>query len=189
MNSSSARNVRTNPTAFTTTTCGIATSYTEPELMLWNGYVNKVFKISSKLHEHQAQVMKCVTYGKDLLNIVRIAGGKGLCFQLPSVLQPDKHVLVISPITALVREQVLKMLDLGINAALLGKETNADVLKMDSVQILYCNPESLFVGPNVQKSKNMENLIARQETGEKKISLMRPIKCSSGVHFELHSRR
>ena len=64
------------------------------------------------------------------------------------------------------------MLDLGINAALLGNETSADVLKIDSVQILYCNPECLFVGPNVQKSKNMENLIARHETCEKKISLV-----------------
>ena len=111
-------------------------------------------------------------YLPTLLNIVRTGGGKSLCFHLPSVLQPDQLVFVISPITALVREQVLKMLDLGINAALLGNETNADVLKMDSVQILYCNPESLFVGPNVQKSKNMENLFARHETGEKKISLV-----------------
>ena len=86
----------------------LVTSYSENELMQWNGYANKFFKIQS-LHPYQAEAIKCFTDKKDLLSIIRTGGGKSLCFQLPSLLQQDQLVLVIAPISALVREQVMKL--------------------------------------------------------------------------------
>ena len=81
-------------------------------------------------------------------------------------------MLVIAPITALVREQVQKMNKLGVNAALLENNTYAEVTKMDEVQILYCNPECLFGGQECKITTDMQSLFLRHESSEKEISLI-----------------
>ena len=71
-------------------------------------------------------------------------------------------ILVISPISALIQEQVIKLQGLGEKAALLGNNTDGDVAQMDDVQILYMNPES----------KNMDRLKDTHQNDIKRISLI-----------------
>ena len=79
-------------------------------------------------------------------------------------------VLVISPISALIREQVMKLQKLGTNAALLGNDTEGNVEDMDHIQILYMNPECIFNGKD--PTKNLLRLKERHNTRIKIISLI-----------------
>ena len=140
------------------------------DVMMWNGFLQSVFKINSGLRSNQAKVIHAFQEGRDCLHLLRTGGGKSITFQLPSVLEPGMLVLVISPISALIREQVLKLQDLGVKAALLGNDTDGNVDEMDNVQILYMNPECLFTGS--EPTKNMVRLKDRHQNGVKRISLI-----------------
>ena len=101
--------------------------------MQWNGYANKHFGVTN-IYPYQAEATNRFMEHKDLLCIVRTSGGKSLCFHLPAVLKPTELVLVIAPIAALVREQVLKLQ----KAAMFGGSTNSRVSSIDDdISILF----------------------------------------------------
>lgn len=88
--------------------------------------------------------------GRDLLAIMPTGGGKSLCFQLPALLRPGVMV-VVSPLIALMQDQVRLLRDNGINAAFLNSsltareasDTTAGLLRGD-YKLLYLAPERLL---------------------------------------------
>ena len=97
----------------------------------------------------QEDIVSAVTQGEDVLAILPTGGGKSLCYQLPALLRPGLTV-VISPLIALMRDQVRALHEAGVAAGALTSgntedETAAvfDALHNGSLKVLYMAPERL----------------------------------------------
>ena len=100
----------------------------------------------------QGDIVDAVTAGEDTLAILPTGGGKSLCFQLPALLRPGLTV-VISPLIALMRDQVTALQSAGVSAAALTSanteaETDAafEALQNGTLKLLYMAPERLGAG-------------------------------------------
>lgn len=95
----------------------------------------------------QEEIIDHVMDGKDALVIMPTGGGKSLCFQLPAVIMEGMAV-VISPLIALINDQVTALREVGVAAAALHSnlseheldQTRSDVLD-GKVKLLYISPE------------------------------------------------
>ena len=97
----------------------------------------------------QAEIVAAVTEGRNTLAIMPTGGGKSLCFQLPALCREGVTV-VISPLIALMRDQVRALRAAGVAAGALtsgntGAETEAVFSALDDgrLKLLYMAPERL----------------------------------------------
>ncbi|MFV2051350.1 DNA helicase RecQ [Aliiroseovarius sp. YM-037] len=97
----------------------------------------------------QAEIVEAVTEGKNTLAIMPTGGGKSLCFQLPALCREGVTV-VISPLIALMRDQVRALKQAGVAAGALTsgntEEETAEVweaLDAGQLKLLYMAPERL----------------------------------------------
>ncbi|WP_171209236.1 MULTISPECIES: DNA helicase RecQ [unclassified Ruegeria] len=100
----------------------------------------------------QEEIVEAVTAGENVLAIMPTGGGKSLCFQLPA-LQRDGVTVVISPLIALMRDQVRGLQEAGVAAGALTsgntqEETDAvwEALEEGRLKLLYMAPERLAAG-------------------------------------------
>lgn len=100
----------------------------------------------------QEQIVEAVTQGENVLAIMPTGGGKSLCFQLPALLREGVTV-VISPLIALMRDQVRALQEAGVSAGALTSgntdaETDAvwEALDRGALKLLYMAPERLAAG-------------------------------------------
>ena len=105
-----------------------------------------------RFRDGQAEIVAAVAAGRDTLAIMPTGGGKSLCFQLPALMRSGVTV-VISPLIALMRDQVRALRETGVEAgALTSGNTQAetdDVLRaLDAgrLKLLYMAPERLAAG-------------------------------------------
>jgi len=99
---------------------------------------------------HQAAIIEAVLAGRDALVLMPTGGGKSLCYQLPALIR-EGAALVVSPLIALMQDQVRALHELGIEAAFLNSSLSsgeqADVirrLEAGQIQLLYVAPERLL---------------------------------------------
>ena len=97
----------------------------------------------------QEEAVNAILEGKDLLMILPTGGGKSLCYQLPTLLMPGVTV-VVSPLLALMHDQVTALREQGIAAAMLGsmqsmdeQRETVDRLRRGELKLLYVAPERL----------------------------------------------
>jgi ATP-dependent DNA helicase RecQ len=99
----------------------------------------------------QAAVIAHVTQGQDAIVLMPTGGGKSLCYQLPALCRRGVGV-VVSPLIALMRDQVAGLRQLGVAAAALNSslsgaeraEVRAD-LRAGRLKLLYAAPERLLM--------------------------------------------
>jgi ATP-dependent DNA helicase RecQ len=98
----------------------------------------------------QGEVVKATLQRQDVLAVLPTGAGKSLCFQLPALLQGGLS-LVISPLVALMENQVAALQSKNIAAALFHSERSRDQrqqvltqLERRQLQLLYLSPESLL---------------------------------------------
>ncbi len=94
----------------------------------------------------QKQIINEALNNKDLLVIMPTGGGKSLCFQLPALLKPGLCV-VVSPLIALMQDQVDALLDNGIGATFLNSTLNRKELQSRENAILKGKIKLLYVAP------------------------------------------
>ena len=99
----------------------------------------------------QLQVLACVLRGEDVLTILPTGGGKSLCYQLPAMLDERGTTLVISPLIALMKDQVDSLPDAmrskatTINSSLEGDELRWRLSRLAAgdYRLAYVAPERL----------------------------------------------
>jgi ATP-dependent DNA helicase RecQ len=98
----------------------------------------------------QAEVIRHVLNGGDALVLMPTGGGKSLCYQLPSLVRSGAGI-VVSPLIALMQDQVDALAQLGVRAAFLNSSqdfrTGAQIerkLRQGEIDLLYVAPERLL---------------------------------------------
>ena len=98
---------------------------------------------------HQLPVIETVLAGKDVMGIMPTGGGKSICYQLPAMLLPG-ITIVVSPLIALMKDQVDSLLANGIHAAFLNssqsQEEQREVIteaRAGNIKLLYIAPERI----------------------------------------------
>ena len=97
----------------------------------------------------QQSIIEATLRGRDSLVIMPTGGGKSLCYQIPAMLKEGTG-LVVSPLIALMQDQVTALRELGIAAEFLNSSQSADErrevmtkLRQGRLQLLYVAPERL----------------------------------------------
>ena len=98
----------------------------------------------------QAAIIRHVAGGGDALVLMPTGGGKSLCYQVPAILLPGTAI-VVSPLIALMQDQVDALRQLGVAAACLNSALDADAaagverkLVAGELDLLYVAPERLL---------------------------------------------
>ncbi|WP_421977960.1 DNA helicase RecQ [Roseivirga seohaensis] len=105
---------------------------------------------------NQEPVIRNILAGKNTFVIMPTGAGKSMCYQLPAIVRPGTAI-VISPLIALMKNQVDQMNAVGINARFLNSTlTKSQINKLKKavlageVKLLYVAPESLTKEENVE---------------------------------------
>jgi ATP-dependent DNA helicase RecQ len=98
----------------------------------------------------QEEIVRHVTHGGNCLVLMPTGGGKSLCYQVPSLLRQGCGI-VVSPLIALMRDQVAGLLEAGVRAAVLNSTLSFDEagaverrLLAGDLDLLYIAPERLL---------------------------------------------
>ena len=108
----------------------------------------------------QAQIVQHVIDGGDALVLMPTGGGKSLCYQIPSLVR-DGCGLVVSPLIALMQDQVEAMRQLGVRAAYLNSTLSSEDAAEVERQLLAGELDLLYVAPERLLSGRCLNLIDR----------------------------
>jgi ATP-dependent DNA helicase RecQ len=97
----------------------------------------------------QAEIVDTVVAGNDALVLMPTGGGKSLCYQLPALLR-DGVAIVVSPLIALMQDQVDALRELGVSASFLNSSLDSSQaqrverdLQNGKLKLLYVAPERL----------------------------------------------
>jgi ATP-dependent DNA helicase RecQ len=97
----------------------------------------------------QQNIIDAVIRGRDALVIMPTGGGKSLCYQVPALVREGTG-LVVSPLIALMQDQVMALREFGIEAGFLNSNQSPDEqaeirrkLRSGELQLLYVAPEGL----------------------------------------------
>lgn len=94
----------------------------------------------------QQRVIHAVLHNQDTLTIMPTGGGKSLCFQLPGLLKSGVTV-VVSPLIALMQDQVEALQNAGISATFLNSSLSLQELRAREREIAYGQVQLLYVAP------------------------------------------
>ena len=107
-----------------------------------------------EFREGQEALIDALLAGRDALGIMPTGGGKSLCYQVPALLLPGV-TLVISPLIALMKDQVMALEKAGVPAAFLNSSLSAmewravyDGLRQGASRLLYVAPERPTASPS-----------------------------------------
>lgn len=121
-----------------------------------------------KFRPNQEAIINCVLSGQDTLAIMPTGGGKSICFQLPALVLPG-ITIVISPLIALMKDQVDSLKANGIKACFINSSQSSEeqqflinALQANEYKLVYIAPESLSYLENAF-SKTTISLIAIDE--------------------------
>jgi ATP-dependent DNA helicase RecQ len=98
----------------------------------------------------QERIVRSLLGGRDTCVVMPTGGGKSLCYQLPGAMLAEKTVIVVSPMIALMQDQVAQLAQMGIPSALLNSSLAAGEqsqvirkARAGEYRLLYLSPERL----------------------------------------------
>jgi ATP-dependent DNA helicase RecQ len=98
----------------------------------------------------QERIVRSLLGGRDTCVVMPTGGGKSLCYQLPGAMLPGQTVIVVSPLIALMQDQVAQLAQMGIPSALLNSSISATQqaqvirkARAGEYRLLYLSPERL----------------------------------------------
>jgi ATP-dependent DNA helicase RecQ len=100
----------------------------------------------------QAEIIATLIAGKDALVLMPTGGGKSLCYQIPALVRPGCAV-VISPLIALMKDQVSALIELGVSAAFLNSTLDAREVQTIEAQLQQGELDLLYMAPERLKQQ------------------------------------
>jgi len=98
----------------------------------------------------QENIVRSIAAGRDACVVMPTGGGKSLCYQLPAVLDAQRTVVVVSPLIALMQDQVAQLEQMGIPAGFLNSSLSNDARSLilrracqGHYRLLYLSPERI----------------------------------------------
>lgn len=110
----------------------------------------------------QRAVIDHLTAGGDALVLMPTGGGKSLCYQIPALIRPGTGV-VVSPLIALMQDQVETLLQLGVRAAFLNSTLPYDTQRQVEQSFLDGQLDLLYIAPERLLTDRVQALIGRAE--------------------------
>ncbi|HDK37576.1 MAG TPA: DNA helicase RecQ [Thiolapillus brandeum] len=106
----------------------------------------------------QQEIIDCVIAGEDALVLMPTGGGKSLCYQIPSLIRPGVGI-VVSPLIALMQDQVLAMQQQGVAAAALNSALTPEAAQAIKRQLLNGELQLLYVAPERLMTESFQALL------------------------------
>ena len=108
----------------------------------------------------QEEAVSTILSGRDLLMILPTGGGKSLCYQLPSLLM-EGVTIVISPLIALMHDQVMALKAQGIKAEMIASSQSADENENAYAMLLRGELKMLYIAPERFNSPKFESILSQ----------------------------
>ncbi len=108
----------------------------------------------------QREILAHVAGGGDALVLMPTGGGKSLCYQLPALLRPGTAI-VVSPLIALMQDQVAALRQLGVRAAFLNSSQDASESSRTERAFVHGELDLLYLAPERLLTPRMLELVAR----------------------------
>ena len=121
--------------------------------------LNTVFGYASFRGQQQAIISHLIN-GQDALVVMPTGSGKSLCFQIPALIRPGVGI-VISPLIALMQDQVSALLQLGIKAAFLNSSLSFEEVQKTERKLLNGELDLLYIAPERLANQRTLDLIGR----------------------------
>jgi ATP-dependent DNA helicase RecQ len=121
--------------------------------------LNSVFGLPGFRGE-QEEIVRHVTDGGNCLVLMPTGGGKSLCYQLPSLLRQGCGI-VVSPLIALMRDQVAGLLEAGVRAAVLNSTLSFEQAAAVEARLIAGELDLLYVAPERLVTPRCLSLLSR----------------------------
>ncbi|MFI0739977.1 DNA helicase RecQ [Streptomyces sp. NPDC021100] len=108
----------------------------------------------------QEEIIEHVVAGGDALVLMPTGGGKSLCYQIPALVRPGVGV-VVSPLIALMQDQVDALRALGVRAGFLNSTQDLDERRMVEAEFLAGELDVLYLAPERLRLESTMNLLDR----------------------------
>src|SRR6202790_1642517 len=119
-----------------------------PDLTAAQDRLHAVFGFAA-FRPGQAEIVSAILDGRDVLAVMPTGSGKSLCYQLPALVR-DGLTIVVSPLIALMRNQVAQLRGYGVAAAALNSSNDAaenrsvlEAVARGELRLVYVAPERL----------------------------------------------
>ncbi len=109
---------------------------------------------------HQADIVAEMLAGRDVLALMPTGGGKSLCYQIPALVREGTGIIV-SPLIALMQDQVGALRELGVKAAFLNSSLSHAEAKAVEWELVSGNLDMLYVAPERLVQERMHDLLAK----------------------------
>lgn len=113
-----------------------------------------------EFRHHQADIIQNLLKGEDALVLMPTGGGKSLCYQIPAMVR-DGVGIIISPLIALMQDQVDALQQLGIRSAFLNSSMDETAQQQTEQQLLKGEIDLLYVAPERLMTFKMLSLLER----------------------------
>ncbi len=136
-----------------------------PEAMMARALeiLHRVFGYQAFRH-NQEPIIRALLEGQDVLTLMPTGGGKSLCYQIPAMVRPGAGV-VVSPLIALMQDQVDALRQLGFRAAFLNSTQNRQDQREIETALLGGGLDLLYVAPERLLNERTLGLLERARIG------------------------
>lgn len=108
----------------------------------------------------QQNVIEAILSGRDTLCIMPTGGGKSLCFQLPTIAR-EGVTIVISPLIALMKDQVDSLLERGIPATFINSTLSLDEQQARIADMVAGKHKLVYIAPERLRSSSFMRSVQR----------------------------
>ena len=112
----------------------------------------------------QSDIIQSVYAGKDTIVLMPTGGGKSICYQIPALTLPG-ITLVISPLIALMKDQVEGLLANGVPAAFINSTSNSSTIIQTENDAVDGHLKLLYVSPEKMVSQGFQSFLKRLKFG------------------------